>query len=72
MEPPSGALRDCQQGSPTGYEQLCTSCTCVYWLYAWPDDPLQLSEHSSDAAAIVPAVADGQVSRFECVSGLSV
>ena len=20
-------------------EQLCTSCPCVYWLYAWPEGP---------------------------------
>ena len=35
-------------------------------------DPLQLAEHSGDAAGIVPAIADVPVSRFECVSGLSV
>ena len=25
------------KGTLPAYEQLCTSCTCVYWLYAWPD-----------------------------------
>ena len=41
------------KGPLPAYEQLCASCTGVYWLlYAWP------VEHSGDAAGIVPAVAD--------------
>ena len=46
------------KGPLPAYEQLCTSCTGVCWLYAWPEDPLQLAEHSGDAAGIVPAIAD--------------
>ena len=27
------------KGPLPAYEQLCTSCTGVYWLYAWPEGP---------------------------------
>ena len=59
---PSGALRECQPGSPriayrrmsnhVHHAQACVGST--------PRErgPIQLAEHSSDAAGIVPAVAD--------------
>ena len=77
MGPPSGALRECQPGSPrvpyrcmsnsVHHAQACIGSTRGQM------DPLQLADHSGDGAArIVPAVADVPVSRFECVSGLSL
>ena len=62
MGPPSGALHECQPG-----------CSRVaYWCVSNPvhhaqarvgstrgeRDPLQLAEHSGDAAGVVPAIAD--------------
>ena len=62
MGPPSGALRECQPGSPrvpyrrksnsVHHAQACIGST------RGQRDPLQLAEHSGDAAGIVPAVAD--------------
>ena len=62
MGPPSGALRECQPGSPrvpyqrmsnsVHHAQACIGSTCGQ------RDPLQLAEHSGDAARIVPAVTD--------------
>ena len=58
----SGALRECQLGSPrvayrrmsnpVHHAQACWLCTCG------EKDPLQLAEHSGDAAGVVPAIAD--------------
>ena len=62
MGPPNGALRECQPGSPrvpyrrmsnyVHHAQACIGST------RGQRDPLQLTEHSGDAAGIVPAVAD--------------
>ena len=62
MGPPSGALRECHQGvqgSPNRrmsnsvhHAQSCIGST------RRQRDPLQLAEHSGDAAGVVPAVAD--------------
>ena len=64
MGPPSGALRECQPGRPkvpyiyrhmsnsVHHAQACIGST------RGQRDPLQLAEHSSDAAGIVPAIAD--------------
>ena len=62
MGPPSGALRECQPGSPrfpyrrmsnyVHHSQACIGST------RGQRNPLQLAEHSGDAAGIVPAVAD--------------
>ena len=46
------------KGPLPAYEQLCTSCKGVCWLTRGQRDPLQLAEHSGDAAGIVPAIAD--------------
>ena len=45
------------KGRLPAYEQTCTSCTDACWLYAWREGPLQLVEHSGDAAGVVPAIA---------------
>ena len=60
--PPSGALRECQPGSPrvpyrrmrntVHHAQACIRSTCDQ------RDPLLLAKHSGDAAGIVPGVAD--------------
>ena len=62
MGPPSGALRECQPGSPrVPYRRMSNS---VHHAHACigstrgQRDPLQLTEHSGDAAGFVPAVAD--------------
>ena len=62
MGPPSGALRECQPGSPrvaywrmrnpVHHAQACVGSTRDQ------RDSLQLAEHSGDVAGIVPAVAD--------------
>ena len=62
MGPPGGALRECQPGSPrvpylrmsnsVHHAQACVGST------RGQRDPLQLAEHSGDAAGIVPAIAD--------------
>ena len=62
MGAPSGGLRECQTGSPgVPYRRMSNS---VHHAHACVGstrglrDPLQLAEHSGDAADIVPAVAD--------------
>ena len=62
MGPPSGALRECQPGSPrVPYRRMSNSvpqaqaCICPT---RDQRDPLQLTENSGDAVGIVPAVAD--------------
>ena len=62
MGPTSGALRECQPGSRrVPYRRMSNS---VHHAQAGigstrgQSDPLQLAEHSGDAAGIVPAVAD--------------
>ena len=62
MGPPSGALRECQPGSPrVPYRRMSNSVhhaqACIGSTRG-QRDPLQLTEHSGDAAGIVPAVAD--------------
>ena len=59
---PGGALRECQPGSTrVHYRRMSNSvhhaqaCVCST---RGQRDPLQLAEHSGDAAAIVPAIAD--------------
>ena len=64
MGPPSGALRECQPGSPrVPYRHMSNSVSlhhaqaCIGSMRG-QRNPLQLAEHSGDAAGIVPAVAD--------------
>ena len=62
MGPPGGALRECQPGSPrVPYRRMSNSVphaqACVGSTRG-QRDPLQLAEHSGDAAGIVPAIAD--------------
>ena len=62
MGPPSGALRECQPGSPrVPYRRMSNSVHHAH-VYVGSTrgqiDPLQLAEHSGDAAGIVPAVAN--------------
>ena len=62
MGPPSGALRECQRGSPRiPYRRISNPVhhaqACVGSARG-QRDPLQLAEHSGDAAGIVPAVSD--------------
>ena len=62
MGPPSGALRECQAESPrvacrrisnpVHHAQACVGST------HGERDPLQLADHSGDAAGVVPAIAD--------------
>ena len=61
MGPPSGALRECQPGSPrVAYRRMRNP---VHHAQArvgstrGERDPLQLVEHSGDAAGVVPAIA---------------
>ena len=61
MGPPSGALRECQPGSPrVAYRRMSNP---VHHAQArvgstrGERDPLQLVEHSGDAAGVVPAIA---------------
>ena len=61
MGPPSGALRECQPGSPrVAYRHMGNP---VHHAQArvgstrGERDPLQLVEHSGDAAGVVPAIA---------------
>ena len=61
MGPPSGALRECQPGSPrVAYRRMSNP---VHHTQArvgstrGERDPLQLVEHSGDAAGVVPAIA---------------
>ena len=50
------------KGPLPAYEQLCTSCTACAQACIGSTrgqrDPLQLVEHSGDAAGIMPAIAD--------------
>ena len=62
MGPPSGALRECQPGSPmVPYRRMSNS---VHHAQAsivstrGQRDPLQLAEHSGDPVGVVPTVAD--------------
>ena len=56
MGPPSGALRECQPGSPrVPYRRMSST--------RGQRDPLQLTEYSGDVAGVVPAVVDVPVSR---------
>ena len=62
MGPPNGTLRECQPGSPRfPYRRMSNPLhhaqACVGSALG-QRDPLQLVEHSGDAAGIVPAVAD--------------
>ena len=65
MGPPGGhggALRECQPGSPrVPYRRMSNSVhhaqACVGSTRG-QRDPLQLAEHSGDAAGIVPAITD--------------
>ena len=62
MGPPSGALRECQPGSPrVPYRHMSNSVhhaqACIGSTHG-QRDRLQLAEHSGDAAGIVPAVED--------------
>ena len=62
MGPPSGALRECQPGSPrVAYRDMSYHVhhaqTCVGSTRGQRGQ-LQLAGHSGDAAGIVPAVAD--------------
>ena len=62
MGPPSGALRECQPGRPrVPYRRMSNSVhhaqACIGSTRD-QRDPLQLAEHSGDAAGIVPAIAD--------------
>ena len=62
MGPPSGALRECQPGRPrVPYRRMSNSVhhaqACIGSTRG-QRDPLQLAEHSGDAAGIVPAIAD--------------
>ena len=62
MGPPSGALGKCQPESPrVPYRRMSNSVhhaqACVGSTRG-QRDPLQLAEHSGDAAGIVPAFAD--------------
>ena len=61
MGPPSGALRECQPGSPrVAYRRMSNP---VHHAQArvgstrGERDPLQLVEHSGDAAGVVPPIA---------------
>ena len=65
MGPPSGALRECQPGSPrVAYRRMSNPVhhpqARVGSTRGERDsgrDPLQLVEHSGDAAGVVPAIA---------------
>ena len=62
MGPPSGALRECLPGRPrVPYRRMINSVhhaqACIGSTRG-QRDPLQLVEHSGDAAGIMPAIAD--------------
>ena len=64
MGPPSGALRECQPGSPrVAYRRMSNPVQAVHHAQARVGskrgemDPFQLVEHSGDAAGVVPAIA---------------
>ena len=60
MGPPSGGPRECQPGSPRVAYRCASNPAhqaCVGSTHG-ERDPLQLAEHSGDAAGVVPAVAD--------------
>ena len=78
MGPPSGALRECQPGSPrVAYRRMSNP---VHHAQArvgstrGERDPLQLVEHSGDAAGVVPAIAHipGRAARRCTISNFCV
>ena len=75
MGPPSGALRECQPGRPrVPYQSMSNSVhhaqACIGSTRG-QRDPLQLAEHSDDAAGIVPAIADATEPRDAAPSLIS-
>ena len=76
MGPPSGALRECQPGSPrVAYRHMSNP---VHHAQARVGstrserDPLQLVEHSGDAAGVVPAIAHIRAARRCTISNFCV
>ena len=58
MGPPSGALRECQLGSPrVAYRRMSNPVHHAQARVGSTRGEIQLVEHSGDAAGVVPAIA---------------